>query len=120
MRSRRRSTFATAFVISLVLAAPGATRAQFAVPAYTGNPALSPFGAAYGAVVAYGLSPVDYGDSGCVNCGGYGAINPGVGLSDGRGGLPQARTTHSYQSISNAIGIVPGRDGPPRRARRHR
>ena len=132
MRSRRRSILVTAFVLSLTLTAADTARAQFAVPGLAGQPAIGSFGPAYGGVVAYGLSPAWYGSSGYG--GGYGVISPGIGygsLGCGGGGCGiinpatgtgygwgGVQTTHSYQSMSNAIGLVPGWDGPSRHVRR--
>jgi hypothetical protein len=118
MRSARKSTFVTVFALFLTLAAAGTARAQFGVPGLAGQPAIGPFGPAYGGVFAYGLSPLDYGSIGCVGCGGYGVVNPAIGSAYGWGGIPSAQTAHSYQSTSDAISSVPGWDGPSRRARR--
>lgn len=134
MTSRRRNVLVTAIVLSLTITAAGTARAQFAVPGLAGPPAVGSFGPAYGGVVAYGLSPAWYGSFGYG--GGYGVINPGIGygtIGYGGGGYGiinpatgtgygwgGAQTTHSYQSMSNAVGLVPGWDRPSRRLHRRR
>jgi uncharacterized membrane protein len=114
MRSQCRNVLVTAFVLSLALTTADTARAQFVVPGLAGEPAIGSFGPAYGGVVAYGLSPVGYGPFG-YGGGGYGIINPATGTGYGWGGV---QTTHSYRSMSNAISLVPGWDGPSRRVRR--
>jgi hypothetical protein len=120
MTSQRWGSLVSTLVFSLTLATAGSARAQFGFQGIPGSPAVGQFGPAYGAGIAYGVTPFDYGLVGCAGCGAYGAIdafpNGGFGFAGGR----RPQTTASYHSVSDVITAVPGWSGSPHRVRRRR
>ena len=131
MTSRRWGSLVSGLVFSLMLATVGSARAQFGFQGIPGGPAVGQFGPAYGAGIAYGVTPFNYGVVGCAGCGAYGAFdafpsgaygainafpNGGYGFAGGR----RPQTTASYQSVSDVITAVPGWSGPTHRVRRRR
>ena len=102
MTSRRWGTLVSGLVFSLTLATAGSARAQYGFQGIPGNIAVGPFDPAYGAAVAYGATPFNYGLNGCAGCGGYGVFEAfpsgGYGFAGGR----RPQTTTSYQSVSDA------------------
>ncbi len=130
MTSRRWNTLVSGLILPLTLATAGSARAQFGVVGAQGHPAISQFGEGSGSGVAFGLSPYNYAQVGGVGygafdgySGGYGTLGtfPGFGTcSGGLCGVGIPQTTASYRSVSSAVSIVPGWDGPSRRVRRRR
>ncbi len=120
MTSRRWGSLVSGLVFSLTLATAGSARAQYGFQGIPGNIAVGPFDPAYGAAVAYGATPFNYGLNGCAGCGGYGVFEAfpsgGYGFAGGR----RPQTTASYQSVSDVLTSVPGWSGPTHRVRRRR
>jgi hypothetical protein len=118
MTSQRWNAFVSVLVFALVLATAGNARAQWGFPLTAGYPSVSSFGHENGTGAAFGTSPFNYGSFGAPVQGGVGQIgfapNPNNALSFAQ--RPQATT--SFQSVSNAVTLVPGWSGSARRVHR--
>jgi hypothetical protein len=118
MTSQRWSTLVSVLVFALVLATAGNARAQWGFPLTAGYPSVSSFGHENATGAAFGTSPFNYGSFGATGQGGFGQIsfapNPNNALSIAQ--RPQATT--SFQSVSNAVTLVPGWSGSARRVHR--
>jgi hypothetical protein len=115
MTSQRWRILISGLVLTLALASGGPARAQWGFPL-----TYSPFVQGYGIGTAHGISPYDYGSFGGVSFGGLGTIgaSPSANFDLRSGPRPQATT--SFQSVSNAITLVPGWSGSTHRVRRIR
>jgi len=117
MTSRRWTTPLSILVFALALTTAGSARAQFGFPGASGHSFDSPFGWGYGTGTAQGIWPFDYGSFGGVSYGSLGVIrgfpHPGYGRSIGR----RPQTITSFQSVSDAVTLVPGWNGSAHRAR---
>jgi hypothetical protein len=118
MKSQRWSTLVSVLVFALVLATAGNARAQWGFPLTAGYPSVSSFGHENETGAAFGTSHFNYGSFGATAQGGFGqtsfAPNPNNALSIAQ--RPQATT--SFQSVSNAVTLVPGWRGSARRVHR--
>ncbi len=118
MTSQRWSTLVSVLVFALVLATAGNARAQWGFPLTAGYPSVSSFGHVNGTGAAFGTSPFNYGSFGATVQGGFGQIgfapNPNNALRIAQRPL----ATTSFQSVSNAVTLVPGWSGSAHRVHR--
>jgi len=117
MTSRRWTTPLSILVFALALTTAGSARAQLGFPGISGHPFDSPSGWGYGTGIAPGISPFDFGSFGARSYSGVGVIRgfpaPGYGRSIGR----RPQTITSFQSVADAVTLVPGWNGSAHRVR---
>ena len=115
MTSQRLSTLVSVLVFALVLTTGGSARAQWGFPGTSGFASVGQFGPGYGAPA---FSPVGYGPCGAGDC--FGTSNfigfPAPGYAASIGQRPLATT--SFQTVSEAVTVLPGWSGSPHRIHR--
>jgi hypothetical protein len=120
MTSQRWSRVVSVLVFGLVLVTAGSARAQWGFPGASVPASVSSFGVGYGTDAAYGISPFNYGSfpaagfAGTSNFIGFPA--PGYARSIGRRPI----TTTSFESVSDAVTLVPSWNGSSHRVHRPR